>query len=107
MRGRQYLLALAMMLLGTAIGAFISGGMTAAQSSRLQQANTPGDQGPKKWEYQIVFGGVRNGAEAQREINRLGDQGYEVAGYGTSADENGKQNFSVLLKRAKGTGGSQ
>jgi hypothetical protein len=106
MRNRHYLFAVALLLLGTLIGALISGGMTAAQSKRSQQVTTQSTQASQRWEYQIVFGGAKNGGEAQRELNRLGEQGYEVAGYGASADENGKQNFSVLLKREKGTEGS-
>jgi hypothetical protein len=106
MRNRQNLLTVAMLLLGTVIGAVISSGITAAQSNRLQNVNMQSTQASQRWEYQIVFGGAKNGAEAQKELNRLGDQGYEVAGYSTSTDENGKQNFSILLKRAKGTDGN-
>ena len=65
------------------VGAFIAG-----------QHNSPtaAAQTPQKWEYQIVGCGVGCSGQVE-QINKLGDQGWEVVSLNASN--------RVLLKRAK------
>jgi len=101
MNKRQLALTFVLMIISAVVGALISSGRAVAESSNSGRAaeHIPGS-GPK-WEYQIVFGGPKNGGFAISELNKLGEQGYEVAGYSTTADADGRQSFSVLLKRPK------
>jgi hypothetical protein len=100
MTRRQYAFTLAMMIISALVGALVSGGMVVAKSSRAQQ--TIGQApAPPKWEYQIIFGGPKNGGYAISELNKLSEQGYEVAGYSTTADVSGRQSFSALMRRAR------
>jgi hypothetical protein len=100
MTRRQYAFTLAMMIISAFVGALISGGMVVAKSGQAQQAIAQPPAQPK-WEYQIIFGGPKNGGYAISELNKLSEQGYEVAGYSTTADVSGRQSFSVLMRRAK------
>lgn len=101
MNKRQYALTFALMIISAIVGAMISSGMVAAGSSKPElTGGTVTVNGPK-WEYQIVFGGPKNGGFAISELNKLGEQGFEVAGYSTTADADGRQSFSVLLRRPK------
>ena len=101
MNKKQFALTLTLMIASALASTIISSGMVVAKSSQSQPAivQTPG--GAQKWEYRIVFGGPKNGGYAISELNKFADQGYEVAGYSTTADVEGRQSFSVLLKRAK------
>jgi hypothetical protein len=101
MSRRQYAFTLAMVIISAVVSTLISSGMVAAKSSQSQPATVQTPGGVPKWEYQIVFGGPKNGGYAISELNRLSEQGYEVAGYSTTADESGRQSFSVLLRRAR------
>jgi hypothetical protein len=83
--------------MGTFAGALMSGGISGAWSGQARQAAGTA----RAWEYQVVVGNQYNSSRAISELNRLGEQGFEVAGYSSSLDSNASQYFSVLLKRIK------
>jgi hypothetical protein len=101
MNKKSYALTLALVIASALASTLISSAIVAAKSSQPQPAIVQTTGGAQKWEYQIVFGGPKNGGYAISELNKLAEQGYEVAGYSTTADVEGRQSFSVLLRRAK------
>jgi hypothetical protein len=101
MSKKQYAFTLALVIASALVSTLISSAMVTAKSTQSQPAIVQTTGGAQKWEYQIVFGGPKNGSYAISELNKFAEQGYEVAGYSTTSDAEGRQSFSVLLKRAR------
>lgn len=110
MNRSSYALALLLVVVSAVVSALISSGITVAQSSRSQQTSGLTTV-VQKWEYEIVSGTpmilTRRSQSSVvlsnpiARLNALGQQGYEVAGFMATSNENGEQIFTVLLKRAK------
>jgi hypothetical protein len=56
----------------------------------------------QKWEYRVVTAfNRRNHADIDFELNRLGEQGYEVCGVAQSAGEVGTVNLTIVFRRPR------
>lgn len=68
----------------------------AAQTSQKPSA-------PQKWEYRVVSTFNRRNTEddINVELNRLGEQGFEIGGVAQSGSELGAANLTIILRRPR------
>jgi hypothetical protein len=79
--------------------------VTCGQSAKQTVAQEKGQPATGKWEYRIVNFYMGHEKEAEKELNKLGDEGFEVASTSSgSAGQGGGGTVVVVhmvLKRAK------
>lgn len=95
---KQCIFTLALMIIGGLLGAILSSVSVTAESNRAQQTTSSARASVQKWDYRVIWGDPRS---VERDVQALGDQGYEVGGFTATADEAGRQSMNVLLRRPK------
>jgi hypothetical protein len=95
---KQCILTFALMIISGLLGAILSSAIASAQSNPPQQTNSSSPASVQKWDYRFI----RNDpGTAEKDLQALGNQGYEVAGFAATADEAGRPIVNVLLRRAR------
>jgi hypothetical protein len=90
------------MIISGLLGGILSSAIASEQANRPQQTNSSSPASVQKWDYRFI----RNYPETaegdlQADLQALGNQGFEVAGFAAAADGGGRQIVNVLLRRAK------
>jgi hypothetical protein len=84
-------------LASLAKGKFSSPAVAEVAAQTTQKPSTP-----QKWEYRVVNKFiVRSQADIDFELNRLGDQGYEVCWVAQSGSELGGASLTIVLRRPR------
>jgi hypothetical protein len=92
MYSRRTVLVSVFLLIATIASAFLSGTFLALQAVQADQ-----DSKHVKWENYVLIGGDPHG-EIERQANRLGEEGWEVA---SAVYDQRTQTYVVFLKRPK------
>ncbi|HEV2663860.1 MAG TPA: hypothetical protein VG324_03070 [Blastocatellia bacterium] len=108
MRKHHFISSLVIFVAGFALSAIIDGRRLASLSqgtisnpaeAEVAAQTTQKPSTSQKWEYRIITGHVRQVVEI--ELNRLGEQGFEVCGVAQSGIDPGPALLSVALRRPK------
>jgi hypothetical protein len=95
---RQCILTFAMMIISGLLGGILSSAIPSAQANRPQQTNSSSPASVQKWDYRFI----RNDpGTAERDLQALGNQGFEVAGFAATEDGGARPIVNVLLRRAR------
>ena len=92
---------MAIVVMATLTGGGVSSRMVAAQSGRTQRpepSQPPAPPPPPKWEYAIVNDFI---PEAYTNINRLGEQGFEIIGFDVTTYNRERPYYHIILRRPK------
>jgi len=94
-------LLLALVVMAALISIAVSSRIVAAQSGRTQRpepSQPVAPVSPPKWEYAIVNDFI---PEAYTNINRLGEQGFEIIGFDVTTYNRERPYYHIILRRPK------
>ena len=111
MRKHQFLSSLVIFVAGFILSAIVDGRHLASLSrgtlsnpavAEVAAQTTQKPPAPQKWEYRVVTKFVSsNQADIDFELNRLGEQGYEICEMAQSASNPGVTLLTIALRRPR------